>query len=204
MKSGRARTVAIGSLVFGILLISGMATAQGLYGSNVVATQSNAVTVSSSGTASVNITESTGVSATISGLTGVSSAVVTTQSLNAPSTGVTTMAAGSVYFDISVSLPAGTTAPPGATVTVCETNPSVTSGSTLQYWSGSAWVTASSITVSGTRICGTVPLSALTGTNFVIAPPPANNMILYILVAVAVIVIIGVAIWALRRPRKSL
>ncbi|MDG6910659.1 MAG: hypothetical protein JRN08_09855 [Nitrososphaerota archaeon] len=200
MKSGSARTAAISSILFSVLLLSGVALAQGAYGSNVIQSKSNTVNVSS-GSGSVDNTQSTGVSVSITGLAGVNSAVVTTQSLSGPSSGVSTFSSGGTYFDVSISLPAGTTAPAGATVTVCFTNPSVASSNTLYYWTGS-WTAATNVSVTGTTICGTVPLSALTGTNF-IAATPAADYTLYYIAAIVILVIIVVAFVAMRRGKKS-
>jgi hypothetical protein len=203
MKTGRAWTAACVSLFFGILLISGVVAAQSAYGANVISSTSTTATVSSSGSASVDDTSTTGVTATISGATGVSSAVVTTQNLSGPSSGVSTFSTSgtALYFDVSVALPAGVTAPSGSTVTVCFTSSSVASTDTLYYWSSGSWATATNVSVSGNTICGTVPLSALTGTNFVAAPPGANYTWVYALVVVVVIVVIAVAVLMMRRKR---
>jgi hypothetical protein len=130
------------------------------------------------------LTQTTGVSVTSSGLT-VSHVTVVTKSLNAPDTGVTP--------------------PAGATVTVCVADPAVTGGDVLEYWSGSTWVAAGGVTITGTKICGTVPLSAVSGTNFVVAPPAVSllsNVYIWVLVAVVVIIVIGGAVWVLRRKKK--
>jgi hypothetical protein len=81
----------------------------------------------------------------------------------------------------------------------------VASSDTLYYWSSGAWVSATSVTVntSTNTICGTVPLSALTGTNFVAAPPGTSYTWLYILVVVVIVIVIAVAVVMMRRPKKS-
>ena len=175
------------------------------YAPNVTSSQSTTVAISGGG-GTVDDTSTTGVSATISGATGVSSATVQTQSLNAPSTGVGSFQTSgtATYFDVQVTLPTGTTAPSGATVQVCFSNPSVTSTDTLEYWSGSSWTSATSVSVTGTTICGTVPLSALSGTNFVAAPMAAADYTLYYIAGfVVVIIVIVIAILVMRRPKKS-
>lgn len=203
----KAKLIVFGSLMFSLLVVSGMALAQsGLYGSNVVTSTSNNVTTNNSGSATVDNTGTTGVSATISGLSSGTSAVVTTSSLSGPSTGVGALSTGSVYFDISVTLPAGTTAPAGATVQVCFTNSGLQSGDSLQYWTGSSWASATNVSVSGTQICGTVPLSALTGTNFAVVPAAANYTYYYIgaiIVALVVIVIVGIMMSRRRKPAAA-
>jgi hypothetical protein len=60
--------------------------------------------------------------------------------------------------------------PPLPVATVCFTNPSVASGDTLKYWNHSTWATAKGVGIVGTEICGSVLVSALTGTNLVAAP----------------------------------
>jgi len=111
------------------------------------------VTVSG-GSASVDNTRTTGVTDSISGATGVSNATVTTQSLNSPSTGVSAFSTSGTltYFEIKVTLPAGTIAPSGATVQVCFTSPSVSSTDILYYSGGSSWVEATGSTVTGFKI----------------------------------------------------
>ena len=203
MNTAGTRAAVLASLTLSFLLFSAVAAAQtGLYGSNVVVSTSNTVTISSSGTGTVDNTGTTGVSATITGLTGVSNAVVTTQTLSGPSTGVSKLSVGSVYFDLSVTLPVGTTAPAGATVNVCFTSPTVKAGDTLQYWTGSSWGTATGTTINGDKICGNVPLSALTGTNFAIAPPP-NYTIYYLAGGIAAFVIIAFVVLLLTRPKNK-
>lgn len=170
---------------------------------NINAAHSTNVALSG-GKATVNDTTITGVSAVVSGMTGVSNITLTTATLGSPSLGVTGLASGTLYFDVQITLPPGTTAPAGAAATICFTNPGVTSGIGLQYWNGSAWVSATGVTVTGSRVCGTVPVSALTGTNFaVVAGAGGTDYTLYIYAAVlvALVVIVGVGVYFWRRRR---
>jgi hypothetical protein len=170
---------------------------------NINAAHSTNVALSG-GQATVNDTTITGVSVVVSGMTGVSSINVTTATLGTPSLGVTGLAAGTLYFDVQITLPPGATVPAGATATVCFTNPGVTSGMGLQYWDGTAWVDATGVTITGSRICGTVPVSALTGTNFaLVAGAAATDYTTYIYAAVlvALVVIVGVGVYFWRRRR---
>ncbi|MEO9309250.1 MAG: hypothetical protein ABI337_03040 [Nitrososphaera sp.] len=61
------------------------------------------------------------------------------------------------------------------TANVCITHPNVVSGSTMEYWTGSSWASATAISVSGTTICGNIPVSALTGTNISIGSPSSTG-----------------------------
>lgn len=184
-----------------VLVLAGQVYAQNPYAPNVTASKTTSVTVSG-GSASVDDTSTTGVSVSITGASGVSSVSVTTQTLSAPSSGESSYSSSGVYLDVNVALPSGVTAPSGATVQVCFTDSSVTSSSTLHYWTGSSWANVSPVTVTGTQICGNVSLSALTGTNFVIAPAAANNTMYYIAaIVVALVVIIAVGIVLTRRKK---
>jgi hypothetical protein len=158
----------------------------------------------SGGQISVNDTQLTGVSVVVGGLTGVSGKVnITTSALSSPSGGVGVVTqTGTLYFDVQVTLPAGTTAPSGAEVTICLTNPGVTSGMGLEYWDGSAWVSATSVTVHGSRVCGTVPLSALTGTNIAAVPGAAAANYTYLYVAIVVVVLVVVVVLGLVFMRR--
>jgi hypothetical protein len=197
---------AILTIALGIMLFGSPAFAASSYAPNVNAQASHNVTVTG-GSATQDDSSTTGVTVTINGLTGVTSANVTTQSLNAPNTGVSAFSTSgtAVYFDVHVVLPAGSTVPSGATVTVCFSDPLVTSSDTLNYWTGSSWAQASSVTVAGTQICGTVSLSALTGTNFVAAPAASSStsFIIYGALAVLVIVVLGGAFLVMRRRKPS-
>jgi len=148
----------------------------------------------------------TGVSVTITGATEANGTPVgvTTQTLSAPSAGVGTPNLTSPsYYDVLVT---GITTG-NAQVFISFT--SASSGTTMQYWDGTTWTTASNITVNGSTVCGTIPVSALTGTNIALAnqaqpvpPAPANYTILYIGAGVAIVVLVGVFL-ALRRRRGS-
>jgi hypothetical protein len=210
MKQGPARIGALASIALGILLLSGPVIAQGAYGSNVQSSVSTNVTVSSGGTASVDNSATQGLIVQISGATPGSSLVVTTQTLNAPNSGVGAPPTyGTTFlFDVSISLPAGTTLPAGATVTVSFSNPSIVSGDQVFYWTGSSWQTASGVTVTGTTISGQVPASAVGGTNFAVgmlAPTTqaSNNYLLYGIVAVIVIIGIAVALFTRRKGTSA-
>jgi len=65
-----------------------------------------------------------------------------------------------LFYDVQVN---GVTT---GTATVCITNPAVSIWTTIEYWDGStsSWVYASNRTVSGSQVCGDVPVTALRGT----------------------------------------
>jgi hypothetical protein len=177
------------------------------YGPNVNASNTSSVTLTQ-GIASVDDSSTTGVSVSISGLAGIPKVSVTTQTLNAPSSAVQnySTSGGALYFDVSIKLPPGTTAPPGATSTVSFTSSIVSSDSKLNYWNGVAWVSVNNLSVSGNTISGDVPVSALTGTNFVIAAPLSwiySSTPLYVLVGAVVAVGIVVVSWSIWSKRKE-
>jgi len=150
-----------------VLLVSAQSFAASPYAPNVTAHSSTRVSLFGGG-ATVDDPMITGINVTVSGLTGVTtSIVVTTETLNAPSTNVPAISSsGNVfYFDVNIALPAGTSAPPGSNATIILSNPMITSGYTLEYWAGSAWLPARYVAVSGSTIEGDVPVSSLTGTN---------------------------------------
>ena len=158
----------------------------------------------SGGSGNQDDTTTTGVSVSITGATGISNANITTSKLNGPGSGVSLVGgSGTLYFDVNVALPSGSSAPSGATVQVCFTDPTVTSSDTIQYFSGGSWATATGITVSGTQICGNVPLSALTGTNFaVLASSGADYTWIYITaIVVVLVVIVAVGVLMMRRRK---
>ena len=174
-----------------------------LAGTIAVGTTSSTVT---NGGVTANQGTVTGVSVTITGATEANGTPVgvTTQTLSAPSAGVGTPNLTSPsYYDVLVT---GITT---GNAQVCISFTSASSGTTMQYWDGTTWTTASNITVNGSTVCGTIPVSALTGTNIALAnqaqpvpPAPANYTILYIGAGVAIVVLVGVFL-ALRRRRGS-
>jgi hypothetical protein len=161
--------LALASALVLVFLVSTSSFAVSQYAPNVTASETTVVPVTG-GTVSVT-DPTTGINVSVSGLTGVTGNLnVTTQTLNSPSGGVLTVSSSSnvFYFDVNVALPAGTTTPAGANATITLSNPLITSGYTLEYWDGSAWVVATDVTITGTTITATIPVSALTGTNVAI------------------------------------
>lgn len=126
---------------------------------------SSTVTISSGG-ASTDQT-STGISIVISGSLAAdgTSVLINTEDLSSQEPGVSVSGLSSAsYYDVQIF---GIT---DGTATICITTSS-TSGLTMQYWDGSAWVSASHITTSANQVCGNIPDSALTGTNIAIGQP---------------------------------
>ena len=171
--------------------------------SNVQAGKSTNVKMSG-GSGSEDDTATTGVSVIISGANGISNVTVTTSRLSGPGAGVSLASSGTVsYFDVDVVLPSGSTAPTGATVQVCLTDPSVTSSSTLQYYSGGSWQSATSVKVTGTQICGTVPLSALTGTNFAVLASSGYDYTWVYITAIVVVLVVIIAVGVVMMRRRK-
>jgi hypothetical protein len=101
----------------------------------------------------------------ITGTSATGSVTITpSDEIGTPSSGADlNLGAGAKYYDVEVS---------GAldgTARVCISPPAAT----MQYYdsvSGS-WVSASNIVITGTQICGDIPVSALTGTIIVAGTP---------------------------------
>jgi ABC-type transport system involved in multi-copper enzyme maturation permease subunit len=170
----------------------------------VIAVGANSLTLNNGGV-TANQGAITGVSVTITGSTAANGTPVglTTQTLSSPSGGVPTASLGSPsYYDVLV------TGVSSGNAQVCISFTLATSSLTMQYWTGTAWTTASSITVSGSTICGLIPVSALIGTNIALGSttPNPNPMLFYEIVAglVAVIVIVAAALVLRRRGRGRL
>lgn len=199
---------------------------------NVTASQSTII-VFSGGTASANFSV-TGMSVSISGLLpGVTARInVTTQTLNAPSSGVLSVpSAGTVlYYNVNVALPSAVynyAAVPNAAVAISVSNPSIASGYTFEYWNGSRWVEAFRPSVSGTTITGLIPLSNLignvaavespttsanstsaasatiTGSSATSTPSSATSVALLDVGAVIIVVVVVVAGFLMMRSRRQ-
>jgi hypothetical protein len=127
----------------------------------------------SGGGAYVDQTSSTGTSVTITGSTapdGTSVMVISRDLGSTQPTGTGSVSLGSSsYFDVQIQ---GIT---DGTAKVCITNAAVTSATVMEYAVGTAWVSALPYppggTVTGTTICGEIPVSALQGTPIVIGIP---------------------------------
>lgn len=147
--------------------------------SGVLASSVSSVTVNS-GTASADHTPTTGVAVHVFGSTANDGTitVITTQSLSSASNGVGTVnLSGVKYYDVRIS---GLTS---GTAKVCINYSGASSTSTMQYWTGTAWTAAANINVNGATVCGSMPVSALTGTNVAVGntveskatPTPSPN-----------------------------
>jgi hypothetical protein len=132
-----------------------------------------ATTTSSTGSASVDQTSTTGVNTTITGSTSSTPVSVTSTDLGTTQPGNTQVlgSAATQFFDVQVSGVASGTA------NICITNSGVSTGTTLQYWDptanggAGAWVNAANVTISGSQICGDIPVSALSGTPIALIKP---------------------------------
>ncbi len=108
----------------------------------------------------------TGVSVSISGssASGGTSVSVTSAYYGSVNPGVASVSLGNaVYYDVSVQ---------GISDGMATISITGTSGqTTMQYWNGAQWVSASDVTVSGDTITGTIPVADLTGTPIVLGSP---------------------------------
>ena len=91
------------------------------------------------------------------------------QVLTAPTQASAPSLTSPVYIDVQVG---GVTT---GTATVCVTDTSANSQTTMQFWTGTAWASASGVTVTGTSVCGQIPVADLTGTNVVVGQPPISG-----------------------------
>jgi hypothetical protein len=96
---------------------------------------------------------------------------------------------------------------------VCINYSSASSATTMQYWSGTAWTSATGVTANGGTVCGQIPVSALTGTNIAVGnpvqpvpPAPPNNSNLLVIIAGVVVAVVVIAVLAavVLRRRKPL
>jgi hypothetical protein len=165
----------------------------------------------SNGQATADQTSVTGISVTITGSgSGNGTPVgISTRDLSSLSTGVGTVNLGDAkYYDVLVT---GIT---DGNANVCINYASATSSTTMQYWSGSTWTSASNIKVNGGTICGQIPVSALKGTNIAIgtlvqgvSPGPfgGSNLVLIIAgIIVAAMVVVAAVILLRRKGRATL
>ena len=142
--------------------------------SQTCSAEDSGTTTTSGGGASSDQTSNTGIGVTISGSTAPDGASVTiyTEDLISPNTNVAVGGlASAAYYDVSI---VGVS---DGTAQVCVTTTQGPSGLAMQYWDGSEWDSALSITVSGSTICGDIPVSALTGTNVVVGETIAQPTI---------------------------
>jgi hypothetical protein len=152
-------------------------TYQGVAYLPLVSHEIGAVTTSTilGGNAIVDHTSTTGVGVNITGSSagdGTSIAVSSVYEANSQPSGTGGLTIGSVaFFDVKV------TGISDGTATICFTSPLVPfllllPGPVMEYWDGFVWVKAANIQVSTSMICGTVPVSALSGTPIVVGNPP--------------------------------
>ncbi len=167
-----------------------------------IAVGTSSTTISNGGASVSQAATSISVTITGSSATNGTPVGVTTQTLSAPNTGIPspTALASPSYYDVLVT---GVTT---GNAQVCISFTSASVSTTMQYWSGTAWTSASNITVNGTTVCGTIPVAALTGTNIALGNPvqqassPADYTLVYIGAgAAAVIILVGVFLAPRRR-----
>jgi hypothetical protein len=172
------------------------------------ATATNSLTVAN-GQATADQTSVTGISVSItgSGAGNGTPIAISTRDLSSLSTGVGAVNLGDAkYYDVLVT---GIT---DGNANVCINYASATSSTTMQYWSGSAWTSASNIKVNGGTVCGQIPVSALKGTNIAVgtlvqgvSPGPfgGSNLVLIIAGIVIAAIVVVVAVILLRRKGRA-
>jgi hypothetical protein len=78
----------------------------------------------------------------------------------------------------------------------------------MQYWTGAKWTNASDIRLNAGTVCGTMQVSALTGTNLVLGPPKPtiighDPIVFYIIVGVIVAAVVTISIALVARRLKG-
>ena len=115
-----------------------------------------------------NQSSTTGISVTITGSTDPFGLPVdvTTETLSQPNSGIPAPDLTSpAYYDVFVQgISSGN-------AQVCIRSPTAVSSTTMQYWTGAKWTNASDIRLNAGTVCGTMQVSALTGTNLVLGTP---------------------------------
>jgi hypothetical protein len=178
---------------------------------STTATATSSLTVTS-GQATADQTSVTGISVTItgSGAGNGTPVAISTRDISSLSTGVGTVSlANAQYYDVLV---AGIN---DGNAKVCIDYASASSSTTMQYWNGATWTSASNVNVNGATICGQIPVSALKGTNIAVGTPiqsvspgPLGNSNLLLIIAGAIVAIAVVGVVAMiflrRRGRATL
>jgi hypothetical protein len=162
-------SVILASALVLVLLVSVQSFTASASAPNVTVSESKTLAVTG-GEVSANFA-TTDMNVTISGLLPGSTRSVnlTTQTLNAPSSGVLNVSSSGtvLYYNINIPLPVAVynyAADPNAVVTISVSNPLIASSEcTFEFWNGTAWSAALRQSVSGTIITGLVPLSNLIG-----------------------------------------
>jgi len=159
-----------------------------------------------SGGLTSNQSSTTGISVTITGSTEPFGLPVdiTTETLSEPNSGVPAAdLASPAYYDVFL------TGILSGNAQVCIRSLRAVSSTTMQYWTGADWTNASDTRLNTGTVCGTIPVSALTGTNLVLGTPKPtiiglDPMVFYIIVGViaAAVVTISIALVARRRERS--
>ena len=144
----------------------------------------------------------TGITVSITGTSATGSVTITpSDESGAPSSGADlNLGSGTTYYDVKV---AGAT---DGTAQVCISPTSTT----MQYYDSSSgsWVSASNIVVTGTQICGDIPVSALNGTPIATGTPtkPVIGVPEFPAASASVVTAIGVLALAVflktRAPQK--
>ena len=159
-----------------------------------------------SGGLTSNQSSTTGLSVTITGSTASfgTPVDVTTETLSEPSSGVPAPdLASPAYYDVFV------TGISSGNAQVCIHSRTAVSSTIMQYWTGATWTNASDIRLNAGTVCGTIPVSALTGTNLVLGTPKPtiiglDPMVFYIIVGVIVAAAATVSIAVVARRRERL
>jgi hypothetical protein len=161
-----------------------------------------------SGAATADQTSTTGISVQITGSAALDGTPigVNSRDLTSPSSRTTVNLSGAKYYDVAVSgINSGN-------AKICIGYGSESSGTTMQYWNGTAWTSATGVTAQGASVCGLIPVPALKSTSIAVGIPvqavpsqPNNSNLTLLIVAIIVTAaILGVTAVFFRRKGVSL
>jgi hypothetical protein len=176
--------------------------------STTLAAATSSLTITS-GAATADQTSTTGISVQITGSAATDGTPigVNSRDLTSPNSRTAANLSGAKYYDVAVSgISSGN-------AKICIGYGSESSGTTMQYWNGTAWTSATGVIVQGASVCGLIPVAALQGTSIAVGipvqpvPPQPNSSDLTPLIVTIVVVaaaVVGVTALFLRRRGVSL
>jgi hypothetical protein len=152
-----------------------------------------------------NQTSKTGISVTVTGSTDPFGLPVdvTTETLSGPNSGVPAPdLASPAYYDVFVQgISSGN-------AQICILSPTAVSSTKMQYWTGATWTNASDTRLNAGTVCGTILVTALTGTNLVLGTPKPTSigldpLVFYIIVGVIVATAVTISTALVARRQKD-
>jgi PKD repeat protein len=175
--------------------------------STTLAAATSSLTITS-GAATADQTSTTGISVQITGSAATDGTPigVNSRDLTSPNSRTAANLSGAKYYDVAVSgISSGN-------AKICIGYGSESSGTTMQYWNGTAWTSATGVTAQGASVCGLIPVPDLKSTSIVVGIPvqavpsqPNNSNLTLLIVAIIVAAaVLGVTSVFFRRKGVSL